>query len=269
MRLTLFSLIFLGLTAVFTAAKADIVIHPLRHVLDSQSREAIVTISNPTGRIVDGRASWIDLTATETGYRDAENSERQRGSAAPWLTLSPAQFRLEPGGRVHIVIRLQENRKLPPGERRSHLFIETGAARTLLRKASSKGLQADISAGVSIPILLRGSGKADAKIIDTRLLRDSEGMLLVSTHIEPDGKHSSFGRLLANFQPDDDRTAERTLAVRENVAGYLDAEKRKVELPLGFFALGKGTLTLRYEGAAEYEGQVFDERRFEITPPAK
>jgi hypothetical protein len=57
------------------------------------------------------------------------------------------------------------------------------------------------------------------------------------------------------------------LGIRENIAGYLDAEKRMVEIPLGFFSLGAGELTLRYEGAEEFEGRIFDQRSFEITPP--
>ncbi len=248
-------------------SRADIGVSPLREVLDDKTRQVHFVVSNPTSRIMDGRASWIDLTATETGYREAVIGTRRQLSAAPYLTLSPAHFRLEPGARITVTVRLRDAQRAPAGERRSHLLIETGAARTLLRKAGDRGLQVDIGAGVSVPVILRGSGKAGAKIENTRLLRDSDGMLLLSTSIKPVGKHSTFGRLVATFHPDANDTASHRLAERENVAGYPDAERRTVELPLGFFSLGRGELTLRYEGAGEFQGRIFDERRFDITPP--
>lgn len=246
-------------------AAADVGISPLRQVLDENHREARFVVSNPTKRILNGRARWLDLAATPTGYRRAKASERPALSAAPYLTLSPAQFRLEPGARIEIVLRVKDGAILPGGERRSHLLIETAAARTLIRKASDTGLQVDIGAGVSAPVIVRGAGGARAKIASTRLLRDQEGMLLLSTTIEQVASHSSFGRLRANFQPADGAES-RQIAIRDNVAGYLDASTRIFELPLGYFSLGHGALTLTYEGADEYEGVIFDERQFEISP---
>jgi len=264
MRRTLISL-FAALAAASPAA-ADMVVSPLRQVLDAEQREATVVVSNPTPRILDGRASWIDLAATPLGYENASANLRETISAAPWFTLQPAHFQLEPGARVEITVKVRDGALPPIGERRSHLLIETEATRTLMRKASDSGLQVDIDPGVSIPIMLRGPGSARAEIADTKLLRDTDGLLLLSTAIEPQGEHSTFGRLVASFVSKSDGE-KKTLAIRENVAGYPDAEMRLFELPLGFFSLGAGKLTLRYEGAGEYDGVVFDERRFEIAPP--
>ena len=262
---TAFISFFVALLAAAPAA-ADMAVSPLRHVLDAETREARFVVSNPTPRILEGRASWVDLTATPSGYENAAGPARQDLSAAPWFTLRPSHFRLEPGARVDIIVSLRDGVTAPKGERRSHLLIETAAARTLMRKASDSGLQVDIGAGVSVPVVLRGPGKAAAEITETKLLRDSEGLLLLSTAITPEGAHSTFGRLVAAFEPKTGG-ARQVLAVRENIAGYPDADIRLFELPLGFFSLGAGQLTLRYEGAAEFEGRVFDERKFEIAPP--
>ena len=261
-------LIFLlAMASAVSTAAADVVISPLRLVVDADTREGRIIVSNPTGRILEGRAGWIDLKATPTGYQEASVGDRQRMSAAPWFTLHPAFFTLAPGARAEIVIRLKEGVAPPPGERRSHLLVTTAASRTLLRKAGESGLQADIGAGVSAPVLLRGSGAASAKIEDTRLLRDAEGMLLLSTAIISDGAHSTYGRLTAVFTPDQGHRTEQRLAIIDNVAGYPDAERRVLELPLGHFSLGKGKLTVKYEGRGEYEGRIFDERRYDIAPP--
>ena len=38
-------------------------------------------------------------------------------------------------------------------------------------------------------------------------------------------------------------------------------------MPFGFVSLGAGELVVRYEGASEFEGDVFDSRAFDVTPP--
>ncbi len=247
-------------------ARADIELSPLRQVLTNKNRIATFNLSNPSTRILDGRVTWVDLSATETGYTPADAQTRAVLSAAPYLTLAPAQFRLEPGARIEVTVRLKDGIRPPPGERRSHLLIETAAARTLIRKASS-GLQADIAVGVSVPVLLRGRGRGSAVLSETKLLRDSEGMLLISAAIEPTGAYSTFGRLTAMFLPAAPGAKPEVLGVRDNVASYPDTPRRLIEIPLGFFSLGQGELTLRYDGGGEYAGRVFDERSFTITPP--
>ncbi len=248
-------------------ALADIELSPLRQVLSAETREATFSLSNPSGRILDGRVTWVDLSATQTGYETATAEVRSGLSAAPYLTVSPAQFRLEPGARIDITINLKVGAVPPRGERRSHLLIETSAARTLIRKASNKGLQADIGVGLSAPVILRGKGASSADITNTRLLRDKDGLLLISATIKPTGSHSTFGKLVASFEPDGAKDASEMLGVRDNVAGYLDVEERLIEMPLGFYSLGAGELTLRYEGGDEFQGRLFDERSFTIAPP--
>lgn len=253
--------------AVPAAALADIELSPLRQVLTEKTREATFSVSNPSARILDARVTWIDMTAAETGYGPAGPGDRAALSAAPYLTVTPAQFRLEPGARRTITVRLKDGVAPPAGERRSHLLIEAAAARTPIRKAGGHGLEVDIGVGVSAPVLLRGAGRAMAEIGETKLLRDSEGLLLISTSIVPEGTISSYGRVTAHFRPADSNEPARRLGVRENVAGFVDAERRVVEVPFGFFTLGAGELTLRYEGADEFEGRLFDERKFDIAPP--
>ncbi|MEM8773075.1 MAG: hypothetical protein AAGD92_15620 [Pseudomonadota bacterium] len=266
-------LLFFTVFAIFAlahgAARAEVAIAPLRQVLDNEARKAHFVVSNPTSRILEARISWIDLAAVETGYAPASPDLRSVLSAAPYFEVSPAYFRLEPGARTEIVIRLRKNAKPPRGERRSHLLIETGAPRTLIRKTSNTGLQADMSAGVSVPVILRGKGAAAAELGETRLLRDNDGMLLLSTRLHAQGDHSAYGRLSAAFEPQDrlGGNTKNLLSERENVAVFPDGPERKIDLPLGYFSLGAGKLTLRYEGLGEYAGTVFAERKFDVAAP--
>ncbi len=245
-------------------AAADMGLAPLRQVLSAEHPSGQFVVSNPSDRIMEARVSWIDLAATESGYEPAAPELRETLSAAPWLVVSPAQFRLKPGGRQIVTVRIKDGAEPPRGERRSHLLIETEASRTLIRKAST-GLQVDVGLGMSAPVILRNDGKAGAKIKDVKLLRDEDGLLMLDTTIEPDGQWSSFGRMVVTFTPKNGE--KELLGVRENVAGFTDAKSRRVTVPFGFVSLGAGELQVRYEGAAEFEGVVFDERAFDVAPP--
>lgn len=258
-----------GILAVFAApANADMGLYPLRQVLSKENPSAEFTISNPSNRIIDGRVAWIDLTATETGYAPATPEARGTLSAAPYLVVSPAHFRLKPGARMSVNVRLREGVEPPKGERRSHLLVETEASRTPIRKASS-GLEVDVGLGISAPVILRNGGKAKAKIVDTKLLRDSEGLLLLQTSIEPEGDNSTYGRIVVDYTPDGQDAETHELGARDNVAGFTDAEKRTVSIPLGFVSLSAGELVVRYEGAGEYDSVTFDERAYDLAPPVE
>lgn len=252
--------------AIAAPARAEITLSPLRAVVTPDAPQAQFRISNASRRIIEGRLSWLDLAATETGYGPADPALRSRLSAAPYLGLSPASFRLNPGEAVEVTVRL---RKQPPDgrERRSHLLIETGAARTPYRRAGA--LEPDIGLSVSAPVVLRtGRGEAKAKIGATRLLRAPDGLLEIETRIEPSGEHSAYGRLEIAFTANDGDGTE-TIARLDNFAAWLDAPARKATIPLGARRLPGGLLEIRYEGAAEFEGKNFARRVFEIAPPEK
>lgn len=268
-RYGVYSVIFCILAMFAPPANADMGLYPLRQVLSLETPEGEFTVSNPSDRIIDGRVTWVDLRATESGYETATPDIRDELSAAPYLVVSPAHFRLKPGARMPITVRLREDAEPPKGERRSHLLIETEASRTPIRKASDSGLQVDVSLGISAPVIIRNGGKAKAKIVDTKLLRDSEGLLFLETSIEPEGDNSTYGRIVVDYTPEGAGSKTHRLGVRENVAGYTDAAKRKVSVPFGFVSLDAGELVVRYEGADEFEGVVFDERAYDLEPPAE
>jgi len=274
----LFLILFCWLASPLAAA-ADIRISPLRLVLTPQAPRAEFEISNPSRRIVDGRASWIDLQATETGYAPASGEARASVSAAPYLVVSPAHFRLKPGDRATVTVRIRDGATPPRGERRSHLLIEADAARSPIRKAGG-GLPVDAALGVSAPVLLRNGGEARAALEDVKLLRDADGLLMLSVDIIPKGSLSSYGRIVARFSPDGAAggatdivqaaaTSAMTLGMRRNVNGFTDAPRRRIEIPLGRTTLGRGRLTVAYEGEGEFSGRVFDRRSYDIEPPTQ
>lgn len=252
------------LTTLAHAEGAEIALSPLRQVITPAAPIATYQVSNPSSRMIEARVSWLDLRATETGYERATPDERARSSAAPYLALWPATFRLEPGGRATITVRLRRGAHIPGGERRSHLLIETAAARTPLRQAGGS-LELDIDLGVSTPILLRnGPARAAAHIGDTRLLRAEDGRLELETHLHPDTPATAYGRLIARMSGAGQAATQ--VGRLDNVAVYPEASRRRFVLPLNATALPSGTLELSFEGGAEFEGTLFASRSFEIAP---
>lgn len=262
-----FCLVLFGAVLAATEAGAEIALSPLRQVITPKTPVAVYEVSNPSRRIVDGRVSWIDLVATETGYRPAEPEERTARSAAPYLAVWPAAFRLEPGARALITVKVRAGAEIPRGERRSHLLIETAAARTPLRRAGGR-LEVDIDVGVSTPVILRaGPQRAAAHFGDTRLLRDADGLLELETHVAAESAATPYGRIDI-YMEEAGAAQPRKIASLENVAAYVEAPQRRATVPLGTRALPAGVMEIRFVGAAEYEGALFATRRFEIAPPA-
>jgi hypothetical protein len=255
----------LGLCAFGPAAKAEITVSPLRRVIDEQHPVATFEVLNPSKRIIEGRVGWVDLAATERGYERATPSQRSVLSAAPYLAVSPASFRLEPGKRATITVALRKGARVPPGERRSHLLIESGAVRTPLRKAGG-ALEPDIGLGVSTPVVLRkGAGAARASIADTKLLRSEDGALELQTTVVSDGAFSAYGRIDLILTPKSG--AAQTIGGIDNVSAWRDAAKRTVSIPLGVEKLPAGVLEIRFAGRAEFEGVMFAHRAFELAAP--
>lgn len=261
MRAALLILLWLGASL---PARAEIALSPLRQVVTEEAPLAVYRVSNPSARIVEGRVSWIDLVATQDGYVAASAEERARRSAAPYLTVWPAFFKLEPGASTAVTVALRKGVKIPAGERRSHLLIETAAARTPLRRAG--GLELDIGLGVSTPVVLRaGPGNARARIGATRLLRDADGLLELSTKLHPAGEFSAYGQIVVRLTPAGGQPIE--LSRLDNIAAWSETTEKHVSVPLNAQYLPPGMLEISYTGRSEYEGRVFARRVFEVEPP--
>ena len=246
-------------------AQAELLVAPLRQVITAKEPVARYRISNPSARILEARVDWIDLVATPEGYAPAGAAERAKQSAAPYLIVSPARLRLEPGGHAEVVVRLKKGVSIPAGERRSHLLIQTAPARTPLRRAST-GLEVDVGLGVSTPVILRGGYSAPAMSFEqSRLVRDANGLLGFETTLRGEGKYSAYGRIEAQLEKDGRSTI---LASAANVAVYPDSGSRKLTLPFALEALPAGRMTVTYFSAGGGREQPLASKTFEIAPPA-
>ncbi len=255
-------------------AKAEITMSPLRGVIHKNNPTLTFIVSNPTQRLLDTRVSLIDLKAGETGYQSPTPSEREAISAAPWLIISPVAFSLEPGERRKITVTLRAGRPLPRLEKRSHLYVESGPARTNIHRINlegQSGLGLDASFAISVPILLRDNGvlttTPDVHFESTELTRNQSGELILKTALKGNLiKHSLTGEILITHDSKKNNPGEhpKTISRLDNVALYTDNHNRKIEIPLGRDDLPPGLLSITYQGRAEYESQIFTVKKFEI-----
>ncbi|MBY0421731.1 MAG: hypothetical protein K2Q06_05460 [Parvularculaceae bacterium] len=270
MRLSTVSLVSAAVAAALIAAatparSAEFGLAPLRRVVTETARETTFVVSNPSDRPLKARVDWVDLAATEDGYRPATRAERAASSASPYLTLSPAFLSLAPGQSATIRIAVKKGARIPAGEKRSHLLVETDAVRSPLHKAG--GLAADIGLSITVPVVLRGgAGAAEARLGDTRLARAPDGALELQTEVAPAGRYSAYGKLVVRFI-DAATGGERQLGVKRNVAAWIDARRRRYVVPLGQPRLPAGRLVVDYVGEEEYEGVVIATREFSIKAP--
>lgn len=254
----------LAATGAGTGARAELLVAPLRQVVSAKTPVVRYQVSNPSDRFVEARIDWIDLSATPEGYRTASASARPSLSAAPFLVVSPARLRLEPGARAEVVVRLKKGAAIPTGERRSHLLIETTPARTPLRRAGA-GLEVDVGLGVSTPVILRGGYAAPSvAFAQSKLIRDADGLLAFETLLTSAGKFSAYGTLEAELVSGG---RSEVLARIANVAIYPDAGARRLVLSLRREHLPEGTLKVVFTGAGELRGRALAVKTFEIGPP--
>ena len=251
--------------SILANAYAQIHISPLRHVLSPQSERAAFVLSNPSAQPISATLSWEDLAIIDGEYAQMPNAQRAKISAAPYLTIRPAQIRLAPGEAQHIELTLSRKPDFS-GERRSHLLVETTAQRALINKIDHAGLGVDIGLSFSLPVFVRTHQKSAAKINATALTRDRNGNLLLETQLESTGDISAFGELAVKFTPADTKTT-RILARQHNAAALAHSPGRRYRLPLNMVSLPKGVLELVYLGAEEFSGQEFDRREFLIEAP--
>ncbi|MEQ1929841.1 MAG: hypothetical protein ABL957_04810 [Parvularculaceae bacterium] len=264
LKLALTVALMAGASLYATRGQAEITLSPLRQVLTSTAPVATYEVANPSRRTIEARVSWLDLKATETGYELAGPDDRTRRSAAPYLTVWPATFRLEPGAKTTVTVKVKNGVSIPKGERRSHLLIETEAVRTPLRKASG-AMELDIDLGVSTPVLLRGGPSAAAAHFgDTRLLRTADGLLELETHLHGDAPTTAYGRI--EIYMNEGGAGSRKMAALDNVAIYPEAARRRFVLPLQAVHLPAGIMEARFVGSAEFDGELFATRTFDIAP---
>lgn len=258
------------------AARADMLISPLRIVFDDRDRYADVQLVNTGKMITTYRMQWQYFKMNDQGNYDIVSAPPE-GQFDPGksIVMTPRQITLQPGERQTVRLALRRPPDLPAGEYRAHLQFEVVSQIDPSPQAAAAPGQNEIAVGVqmhigySIPVIVRSGGyDAMAQIQGIELKREGpDNGLVLYTDIARSGVHGALGHLYAYFTPAAGG-AERLVGEIQNANIFSEVSQRKLGVRLVDENLGSGKLRVRYEKEEKQAGKspVFDEKTFPVSP---
>jgi len=250
-------------------AQADLLITPVRVVMEGRDRSAMITLINNSNKSYTYRMGWKFYRMDETGaYEEiADDDQGEEATKARMIKdlirFSPRQVRVEPGGRQRIRLSLRKPSDLAVGEYRAHMAFERlpEIEAPSSTKVKGKLLEMHMTLAFTIPVMVRHEiSSVDAKIENvTTLLAHSSTQNKPSLQvvIKRFGDQSTYGRMRVLLQQDG---KERQVGLLNNVALFHEIERRYVKIPLDIDpSRTSGKLRIVYEGDGEYRQKIWDE----------
>ena len=270
---TLFYRLFVAVFAFLISVNshANLLISPLRVVLDGQQRSSNVTLINSGNVTRSYRISWTQKVALpQGGYRDLTEQEQNAYAGLERIVrISPKQVTLSPGQRQTVKLLLRDPGNLPKGEYRSHLTFTALPIHQNVseqNKQGQTGININVLMGYTMPVIYRtGSVTVSPTIDDLSLITIKEtGATFIKVQLSHNDLFSASGRLVAYWTPTGQAT--RQVGLLNGFNFYPENQTSEVKVPWKNFKLESGTLEVRYEGQQEFSGLLLAQEVLEITP---
>lgn len=231
--LTIIALVFIPVTS-----WADLMVYPVRVIMDDKHRSAQVDIINNGQRQASIKITLVRQRMTELGEFKEVTGEPLPGElfSDEVVRFSPRQVTLLPGGSQTIRMMFKTKPELPEGEYRAHLTFEKMPAGSesipekpgvIVPGVVSTKLVANI--GVSIPVIVRHGTNLTAKVsIDpaTIKIETTKGNHQeVVYNIDRTGTRSVYGDAVI-FNGDS------KVAIGNGFAIYATNPTRKIRMPI-------------------------------------
>lgn len=250
-------------------ASADLLISPLRVVLDEKERSSSITLINSGNQIRSYRIHWTQKVALSSGgYRDLTDAEQLSYAGLEKIVrISPKQVTLSPGQRQTVRLLLRNPGNLIDGEYRSHL---TFTALPVQTKESSNtaetGIKINVLMGYTMPVVFRTGDVRVAPTIDnlSLLTIKERNATFIKVALSHSDLYSTSGRLVAYWTPRGQSTKQ--VGIINGYNFYPEVRTTEVRIPWKSFKLESGTLEVRYEGQQEFNGLLLARKALEITP---
>lgn len=252
-------------------AAADLLISPLRVVLEGRTRSVTVVLTNQSQETKTYRLEWSEKRAKSDGqYEDVREPDPTMPVSSKMVQFSPRQVTLAPGEQQQVRVALRAPADLPPGEYRSHLsFISIGQPQ---RQASRRpqqggaGIEVFLNLGFAIPVIVRHGTAAEpaaAQLAGAQFRLDELNRVNLIVDIARRGAFSPYGRLRV-FLREQDGAPERQIGMLNNVAMFPEVETRRNAVVLTENAIDRGIIRVVYEGADEYAGRTWFDQSFRV-----
>lgn len=253
----------------FEAARADIMILPIRTVFKDRDRTKTLTVANTSDKAATFQLSFYNQRQIPSGgYEKQDAPINPDYDLSKLIMFSPRQVDLEAGGKQSIRFSLRRPANFPDGEYRVHLKLKRiGHSGPMLPTVNQKGATGKVSMniGFSVPVIVRqGVNDAKAKIVEPKLTRgsaDGKKPPAVEFFLDRTGKFSTLGRVEVYRTPSGGGV-ETKVGILNDVNVYAETPRRSVSVGLSDKSITGGTFRIVYEGDDADKGILFDEKTF-------
>lgn len=247
---------------------ADLLISPLRVVLDERSRSGNVTLINSGNETRSYRVSWVQQIALpQGGYRNlTEEEQRNYAGLERMVRISPKQVTLAPKQRQTVKLLLRNPGNLPVGEYRSHLkFTALPTQDNTADSNNQTKLKLNLLMSYTMPVMYRkGTVRVAPNIDNLSLVTVQEtGKTFIKVQLSHDDLYSTSGRLVAYWTAPGQ--ARKQVGLINGYNFYPELRTAEVKVPWPSFKLEPGVLEVRYEGQQEFSNLLLAEQRLTIT----
>ncbi len=232
----LFLILFFGNLA---EAGPNLVVHPVRLLIEKDQRSAQVDISNTGDQPATYRITLENKRMDELGkFTLVTVPEAGELFASDMVQFSPRQVELAPGTGQTVRISIRRPANLAPGEYRSHMsFTRIADANTTSVEQSAKTKSGEIGivltalVGISIPLIVRqGDVSATLSLSSLKLQPESKTEPpTLSLKIERKGNRSIYGDIFVNLITP---KGEKKIGTATGVAVYSPNTSRTVKVAL-------------------------------------
>lgn len=270
-------LLCFGLVLQATSAHAEMLVSPVRLLLQEPGETANFILRNPSNGPRTYRLEWIEQEQTRNGVgaRIEGGAPVHHPQASPHLRFTPRQITVEPNSNQIVRVSFRPEGDLKPGEYRSHLLFrvipeisEPVATQQLSSGESKVSLQLDMQMSIAVPVVVRYQMPNPPEVriteITPRPASANEQAAQLTVLLKLNGQVSSFGRVTVDLQTTRDAPVER-IGLLENISVFPDVGERQLLISLRDRTFPPGAfIRVAYEGTAEYRGTVWHEQVLQV-----
>lgn len=254
-------------------AWAEMLISPTRAAMDINNRSATLVLRNTSDGPKTYRLSWEDKRMTPEGTYEPVAEGEDWPSAAAMVRFSPRQITVGAGENQTVRLNFRPPADLAPGEYRSHLKLKVIAEESEPAGVIEMGSQDQEGIGFrlfmqmsfSVPVIVRHQVAPPQVAIENVEVVPATGdqNMSLAVTLSRQGESSSYGDLRVEMQQDANSPVE-LIGRRKELYLFTETDRKVVNVPLRDAAIPAGSwIRIGYEGVAEYDGRLWDERVFQ------
>lgn len=259
---------FAFLLLLTTQVHANLLVSPIRVVMDEQIRTGEVTLLNTSNTTNSYTVDWIEYRQNQDdSYSVNQNNE---SPASRVLSYSPRRVTLAPQQSQKIRLRYRASR-VEEGEFRSHLRMTALPPEKTEQDTQKTSVSIRLQLSFDLPIIVRkGQGDVSIGLGDIEVvpgIKDNKrSMAKLKIPFLHSGEFSSTGSLRVVMQATPGAEIDQ-IGIINNLNVFPESPSVIKTIPLTLQDIPAGAaIKVTYEGSKEYKGRLFAEKVFRHEP---